>query len=76
MESKHMKTSHSKSWECKPFTHGFLIFLLTENMEIILKRHAYCIASSSSSSNSYKCPLEIWYATLSKMEAKYMKTSV
>ena len=23
MEAKHMKISHSNSWECKPFTHGF-----------------------------------------------------
>ena len=34
MESKHMKTSHLNSWECKPFTHGVLIFRLMDNMDI------------------------------------------
>ena len=55
MEAKHMKTCHSNSWECNPFTHGFMIFILTEHMEIILQRHASYI-SSPSSSKSYKCP--------------------
>ena len=36
MESKYMKTSHSRAWEGKPFIHVFLIFRLTDNMEMIL----------------------------------------
>ena len=55
MKSKHMKTSHSNSQECKPFTHGFMIFRLTKNMEIILHIHESYITSPSAS-NSYKCP--------------------
>ena len=39
MESKYMKTSHSRAWECKPFTHGFMIFRLIENINIILQIH-------------------------------------
>ena len=26
LEAKFMKTNYSRAWECKPFTHGFLIF--------------------------------------------------
>ena len=37
MESKYMKTNHSRSWECKPFIHVFLIFRLTENMDMRLQ---------------------------------------
>ena len=39
MESKYMKTSHSRAWECKPFIHVFLIFRLTEYMDMILHIH-------------------------------------
>ena len=55
MEAKHMKTSHSNSCECKPFTHRFLIFQIIENMGIMLKIHESYI-SSQSSSKLYKCP--------------------
>ena len=55
MEANHTKTSHSNSWECNPFTHGFLIFQLIEHMDIRVQIHASYIASPSSS-NSYKCP--------------------
>ena len=39
MESKYMKTSHSRAWECKPFTYGFMIFRLKDNIFIILNSH-------------------------------------
>ena len=39
MEAKYMKSSHSRAWECKPFTYRFLIFLLIENMEIRVNIH-------------------------------------
>ena len=29
MEAKHIKTSHSRAWECKPFMHGFMMFWIT-----------------------------------------------
>ena len=34
MEAKYMKTTHSRAWEFKPFTYGFLIFILTESIEM------------------------------------------
>ena len=37
MEAKYMKTSHSRAWECKSFIYGFLIFRITEHMEIRLQ---------------------------------------
>ena len=39
MESKHMKTRHSRAWECNPFIHGFMIFQYTENMDIGVQIH-------------------------------------
>ena len=39
MEAKHMKTSHSKAWECNTFIHGFMIFRITNNMEIGVNIH-------------------------------------
>ena len=36
MEANYMKTSHSRAWECKPFIHVFLIFLITDHMGMIL----------------------------------------
>ena len=39
MEAKFMKTSHSRAWECKPFIHGFMIFQLTDNMDIGVHIH-------------------------------------
>ena len=35
-----MKTSYLRAWECEPLTYVFLIFRLTENMNIILLIHA------------------------------------
>ena len=43
-----MKTSYSRSWECEPFIHIFLIFRLTKNMYIILQSHELCIKSWAS----------------------------
>ena len=34
VEAKYMKTSHSRAWECKPFTHEFMIFKFTALMDI------------------------------------------
>ena len=34
-----MKTSYSRAWESKPFTHGFLIFQITEHMYIRVQIH-------------------------------------
>ena len=34
-----MKTNYSKAWECKPFIHVFLIFRLTEHMDMRLQSH-------------------------------------
>ena len=39
LEAKYMKASHSRAWVCKPFIHIFMIFRLTENMEMILQSH-------------------------------------
>ena len=39
MEAKCMKSSLSRAWECKPFTHGFLIFQLIELMYIGEQSH-------------------------------------
>ena len=32
VEARYMKTSHSRAWECKPFTLEFLEFQDTVNM--------------------------------------------
>ena len=73
MEAKHMKTSHLNSWECKPFTHGFMIFRLKDHMEIRVQIHESYI-SSLSSSNLEKSPHTNMIYLSFKMEAKYMKT--
>ena len=39
MESKYMKTSHSRAWECKPSMHEFMIFKLIEKMDMNLNIH-------------------------------------
>ena len=36
MEAKYKKTSHSRAWECKPFTYVFMIFRITDHMDIKL----------------------------------------
>ena len=43
-----MKTSYSIAWECKHLIHVFLIFILKDNMEMILQIHESCIKSFSS----------------------------
>ena len=34
-----MKTSYLRAWECKPLTYVFLIFQITDNMDMILHIH-------------------------------------
>ena len=38
-----MKTSYSRAWECKPFIHLFLIFILKNNMEMRFQIPESCI---------------------------------
>ena len=54
-----MKTGYSRAWECKPFIHVFLIFRLTEHMEMILLIHTmYFIAQASNILSKAQAPLQ------------------
>ena len=48
MEAKYMKTSHSRARECKPFIHVFMIFILIENIYMILQIHESYVKSWAS----------------------------
>ena len=43
-----MKTSYSIAWECQPFIHVFLIFIIIDHMEMILHIHESCIKAWAS----------------------------
>ena len=59
MESKYMKTSHSRAWECKPFTHGYLIFRLTKHTDIRVQSHtSYTQAWASNTLSKVQAPLQ------------------
>ena len=65
MEAKYMKTSHSRAWECKHFTHGFLTIRIIENMEIKVHTHTpytqSCnqMDSTNSKHHSNKCVINM-----------------
>ena len=59
MEAKFMKTSYSRAWECKPFTHGFLIFQITKHMNIRVQSHtSYTQAWASNRFSKAQAPLQ------------------
>ena len=59
MEAKYMKTSHSRAWECKHFINLFLIFRLTESIEMILHSHtSYFIAWAPNILSKAQAPLQ------------------
>ena len=55
IEAKVMETSDSMAWECKLFTHGFIGFRPTEDMEIKLHSNKLYM-SFTTSSKSYNIP--------------------
>ena len=55
IEAKVMETSYSMAWECMIFTHEFIIFRATKNMEMKLQSNTSYM-SVTTSSNSYKRP--------------------
>ena len=54
-----MKTSYSRAWECKPFIHVFMIFRLTEDMDMKLQSHtSYFTAWASTILSKAQAPLQ------------------
>ena len=54
-----METSYSRAWECKPFIHVFLIFRLTEHMDMRLQSHTSSIkALESNILSTVQAPLQ------------------
>ena len=74
IESKVMETSDSMAWECKLFTHEFLGFRPTEDMEIELKSNTSYIYFPTSS-KSYNIPHTNLIEDSFKIEVKVMETS-
>ena len=48
IKAKVMENSDSMAWECKIFTHAFLGFRATENMEMKLKSNTSYMAVTTS----------------------------
>ena len=55
IEAKVMETSDSMAWECKLFTHEFIGFQATENMNMELRSNRSYM-SITTSYNSYNIP--------------------
>ena len=54
-----MQTSYSRTWECEPITYVFLIFRITEHIDMILHRHtSYFPSWEPNILNKVKEPLQ------------------
>ena len=54
-----MKTSYSRAWECEPLTYVFLIFRLTEHMDMRLQSHtSYFTAWAPNILSKTQAPLQ------------------